>query len=153
MSMMGLKIICELNTPSERAHFELQNATFTFEIGPTYLKLWLAKENAHFQRKTAVYRLGKLAKMGWKILRELSTPSERAHFELLVALSKFEIGPSYPELRQAEYSVWQAYSDSQYFVCVCVYCLSAGFCSIQDIWLFVKADRSWPHLPPQHHFL
>ena len=35
MSNLGLKTIHELSTPSERAHFELQNATFLFEIGPS----------------------------------------------------------------------------------------------------------------------
>ena len=37
----------DLSIPSERAHLELQNASFIFEIGPSYLKLWLAEETPH----------------------------------------------------------------------------------------------------------
>ena len=32
---LGWKIAFELSTPSKRAHFELSDATFPFEIGPS----------------------------------------------------------------------------------------------------------------------
>ena len=37
----------DLSIPSERAYLELLNASFIFEIGPSYLKLWLADETPH----------------------------------------------------------------------------------------------------------
>ena len=39
--------------------------------------------------KTAVYSLGKMPKIGLKIICELSIPSERAHFKLLNATFLF----------------------------------------------------------------
>ena len=39
MPDLGWKNVLELSIPSERAHFELLNATFSFEIGPSKLEL------------------------------------------------------------------------------------------------------------------
>ena len=36
------RAIHDLNIPSERVPFQLLNATFILEIGPSYLKLWPA---------------------------------------------------------------------------------------------------------------
>ena len=70
---LGLRIIYKLNTPTEKAHFELLSATF-------------------FLNSTSVAQV--VQKMGWKIICELSLPSERAHFKLLNETFRFQFGPS-----------------------------------------------------------
>ena len=58
----------------------------------------------NFEKKTTVYRLGKMSNLGWKLVFEINTSSERAHLEQQNATFLFEIGQSELELCTKIYS-------------------------------------------------
>ncbi len=103
MDNLDPKKITDLSTPFFSTTKQLLNASFSFDIGPSLLKLWPLKvsyENRPISEKTPTYSpiahafFQKMDNLDQKKITDLSTPFFSTTKQLLNASFSFDIGPS-----------------------------------------------------------